>query len=259
MNEYPIRLAYNGDGVAFKWAAGKSVRAGLAVGGRIQHQFCDCAAPVLRGGYQYQKLVRDVTEQCRRPFSTQPTGRRRLAVFPRCSLDPYDSDMGAYSPARTALKTSQLTCGDLIFVQLDKKQPEVRHFIGHGVRYKLADIRCFNLEGTESPVSSGDSTFVSVLDYFTISSFGTSPRRGYIFYSDRASLMRRRPLAISPQSAHSEIETIPQSGRGRIPVSVCACRSLSSSLTHLDVPIWHPCLQAKKYRPPQMTSPKAHV
>jgi hypothetical protein len=31
--------------------------------------------------------------------------------FPRCSLDPYDKDMGAStaSPARTALKNSQLT------------------------------------------------------------------------------------------------------------------------------------------------------
>jgi hypothetical protein len=29
------RLAYNGDVVAFKMAAGKAVRAGLAVGGRI--------------------------------------------------------------------------------------------------------------------------------------------------------------------------------------------------------------------------------
>jgi hypothetical protein len=48
-------------------------------------------------------------------------------------------------------KFQALQVGDLIFVQLDKKQPEVRHFIGHGVRYKLADIRCFNLEWMESP------------------------------------------------------------------------------------------------------------
>jgi hypothetical protein len=35
----------------------------------------------------------------------------QLAVFPRCSLDPNDSDMGASTarPARTALKNSQLT------------------------------------------------------------------------------------------------------------------------------------------------------
>ena len=32
-------LAYNGDVVAFKMAAGKAVRAGLAVGGRIPLQF----------------------------------------------------------------------------------------------------------------------------------------------------------------------------------------------------------------------------
>jgi hypothetical protein len=28
-------------------------------------------------------------------FQRNPPGRGRLAVFPRCSLDPYDSDMGA--------------------------------------------------------------------------------------------------------------------------------------------------------------------
>jgi hypothetical protein len=39
-----------------------------------------------------------------------------LAVFPRCSLDPYQFRYGRFataSPARTALKNSQLTCGDV--------------------------------------------------------------------------------------------------------------------------------------------------
>jgi len=35
-------------------------------------------------------------------------------IFPRCSLEPYDSDMGlTASPARTALKNSQLTSGNM--------------------------------------------------------------------------------------------------------------------------------------------------
>src|ERR1700726_2048017 len=43
-------------------------------------------------------------------FHRNPLGRGQLAAFPRCSLNPYDSDMGAEtaSPARTALRNSQL-------------------------------------------------------------------------------------------------------------------------------------------------------
>jgi hypothetical protein len=33
-------------------------------------------------------------------FQRNPLGRGQLAVFPRCSLDPYDSDMGALPPVR---------------------------------------------------------------------------------------------------------------------------------------------------------------
>jgi hypothetical protein len=33
-------------------------------------------------------------------FHRNPLGRGQLAVFPRCSLDPYDSDMGALPPVR---------------------------------------------------------------------------------------------------------------------------------------------------------------
>src|SRR5215510_443478 len=81
-----------------KWAAGKAVRAGLAVRGRIS------------------KLIRN--RRATQPpthFQRNPQGRGRLAVFPRCLLDPYRFRYGRFataSPARTALKNSQLTCGD---------------------------------------------------------------------------------------------------------------------------------------------------
>jgi hypothetical protein len=66
---------------------GKAVRAGLA----------------LRGAY----LNRYVTDEqlSRWPiFIATLRAGAQLAVLPRCSLDPYDSDMGAFtaSPARTA-------------------------------------------------------------------------------------------------------------------------------------------------------------
>ena len=53
------------------------------------------------------------------PFSTQPSGRGRLAVFPPPRrIDPYGSRYGRFtaSPARTALKNSQLTCGDITII-----------------------------------------------------------------------------------------------------------------------------------------------
>ena len=43
-------------------------------------------------------------------FHRNPLGRGRLAVFPRCSLDPYDSRYGRFA---RALKNSQLTSGKL--------------------------------------------------------------------------------------------------------------------------------------------------
>jgi hypothetical protein len=36
-----------------------------------------------------------------------------LAVFPRCSLDPYQSRYGRFA---RALKNSQLTCGDITII-----------------------------------------------------------------------------------------------------------------------------------------------
>jgi len=36
-------------------------------------------------------------------FQRHPPGRGQLAVFPRCSLDPYDTDMGtSLAPWKTA-------------------------------------------------------------------------------------------------------------------------------------------------------------
>jgi hypothetical protein len=55
-----------------KWAAGKAVRAGLALGGRIS------------------KSIRN--RRATQPpdqFQRNPPGRGRLAVFPRCSLLAY--------------------------------------------------------------------------------------------------------------------------------------------------------------------------
>jgi hypothetical protein len=51
----------------------------------------------------------------RRParFQRNPPGRGQLAVFPRCSLDPYESRYGRFA---RALKNSQLTCGDITII-----------------------------------------------------------------------------------------------------------------------------------------------
>ena len=54
------------------------------------------------------------------PFSVLlELGRGQLAVFPRCSLGSYRSRYGRFvtaSPAQTALKNSQLTCGDVTII-----------------------------------------------------------------------------------------------------------------------------------------------
>ncbi len=90
-----------------KWAAGKAVRAGLAVGGSISEAIRDRGATTPPAHFQ-----------------RNPLGRGQSAVFRRCyrqsdsDLDPYESRMDAStaSPARTALKNSQLTCGDVIVI-----------------------------------------------------------------------------------------------------------------------------------------------
>src|ERR1700736_1839232 len=67
-----------------KWAAGKTVRAGLAVGGRLS------------------KLIRN--RRATQPpahFQLNPLARAALAILGRCSLDPYQSK---YGPSRAASK-----------------------------------------------------------------------------------------------------------------------------------------------------------
>jgi hypothetical protein len=85
-----------------KWAAGKAVRAGLAVGGRTS------------------ELIRKPTSNAAAgPFSRNPLGRGRLAVFRRCKrqsgsdLDPCESRYGQFA---RVWKNSQLTCGDVIVI-----------------------------------------------------------------------------------------------------------------------------------------------
>jgi hypothetical protein len=46
-------------------------------------------------------------------FQRNPPGRGQLAVFPRCSLGPYES---RYRRFARALKNSQLTCGDVTII-----------------------------------------------------------------------------------------------------------------------------------------------
>jgi hypothetical protein len=73
-----------------KWAAGK------ARGGRISKSIRNRRATQLPAHFQ-----------------RNPPGRGRLAVFPRCSLDPYESRYGRFA---RALKNGQLTCGDITII-----------------------------------------------------------------------------------------------------------------------------------------------
>src|ERR1700693_2040867 len=54
-----------------------------------------CPSPTTRTG----RRVRDLVFR----------GRGQLAVFPRCSLKPYDSDMGAFPPVRSDRPEKQPT------------------------------------------------------------------------------------------------------------------------------------------------------
>src|SRR6202047_1680209 len=99
-----------------KWAVGKAVRAGLAVEG--------ASRTILRSDLVFSRRYKNGAGRTRRAarppahFQRNPPGRGQLAVFPRCSLDPYQSRYGRFtaSPARTALKNSQLTCGDITII-----------------------------------------------------------------------------------------------------------------------------------------------
>ena len=85
------RLAYNGDVVAFKMGRRQGGPSRTGSRGRISQS--------IRNRRATQPPVH---------FQRNPPGRGRLAVFPRCSLDPYESSYGRFtaSPARTALKTA---------------------------------------------------------------------------------------------------------------------------------------------------------
>jgi hypothetical protein len=79
-----------------KWAACEAVRAGLAHRGNLSESIRD----------------RRATEQPAH-FQRNPSGRGRLAVFPRCSLDPYEFRYGRFA---RALKNRQLTDGGVTII-----------------------------------------------------------------------------------------------------------------------------------------------
>jgi len=79
-----------------KWAVGKAVRAGLALGVSISESIRNRRAT-----------------QPPAHFQRNPPGRGQLAVFLRCSLDPYEFRYGRFARAS---KNSQLTCGDITII-----------------------------------------------------------------------------------------------------------------------------------------------
>src|ERR1700731_1370118 len=105
-----------------KWAAGKAVRAGLALGGRIS------------------KLIRN--RRATQPpahFQRNPLGRGPLAVFLRCSLGPYRSRYGRFARAfekqPTDLRRNQRDLGDGTLAQLSQspfEKPTFRLLAGQG-------------------------------------------------------------------------------------------------------------------------------
>ncbi len=72
------RLAYNGDVVAFKMGRRQGGPSRTGTKGRISESIRNRRAT-----------------QPPAHFQRNPPGRGQLAVFPRCSLGPYGSDMGA--------------------------------------------------------------------------------------------------------------------------------------------------------------------
>jgi hypothetical protein len=78
-----------------KWAAGKAVPVGLAVGGRIPLQFSFCHFSSLTFS---KKTGAGRNRRATHPpahFQRYLLGRSQLAVFPRCSLGPYQSQIWA--------------------------------------------------------------------------------------------------------------------------------------------------------------------
>src|SRR5271165_3952853 len=99
MIELVCRLAYNGDVVAFKMGRRQGGPSRTGSRGRIPHHF---NAPIWFSPARYKNGAGRNRRATQPPahFQRNPPGRGRLAVFPRCSLDPYDSDMGALPPVR---------------------------------------------------------------------------------------------------------------------------------------------------------------
>jgi len=67
------------------------------------------AAGKARGGRISKSIRNRRATQPPAHFQRNPMGRGQLAVFPRCSLDPYRFRYGRIA---RALKNSQLTCGE---------------------------------------------------------------------------------------------------------------------------------------------------
>jgi|SRR5271157_1788962 len=94
-----------------KRAAGKALRAGLAVEG--------ASRTILRSDMVFSRRYKNGAGRNRRAtpppahFQRNPQGRGRLAVFPRCSLGPYESRYGRFA---RALKNSQPTYGDITII-----------------------------------------------------------------------------------------------------------------------------------------------
>jgi hypothetical protein len=78
------------------------------------------AAGKARGGRISKSIRNRRATQSPAHFQRNPLGRGQLAVFPPPRrIDPYESRYGRFvtaSPARTALKNSQLTSGDITII-----------------------------------------------------------------------------------------------------------------------------------------------
>ena len=90
------RLAYNDDIVALKM--------GRRQGGPSRTGVRGCISKLIRNRRATQPPAH---------FQRNSLGRGQLAVFPRCSLDPYQFRYGRFA---RALKNSQLTSGDVTII-----------------------------------------------------------------------------------------------------------------------------------------------
>jgi hypothetical protein len=89
-----------------KWAAGKAVRAGLAVGGRIPPHFYTVARNPVQQEHKNGAGRNRRATQPPAHFHRNPVGRGELAVFPRCSLL---TSRSIFVPAAEAYRSSRRT------------------------------------------------------------------------------------------------------------------------------------------------------